>query len=184
MTGNRSYREQEITEKSGARSLLIIGAGSFSPEIDELARLCGYTDTAFLDDHPEEAYIRPVVGTMADIGKLRETYDTAIVALGNNEHRMKYHALLKEYHYNIPVLIHPTAYVSPDAELSPGCIIRTYAVVSRYVQLGEACILNIGALTDHHVVLGEGCHVMMGAVIRNKAVVPPLTKVPCNGVIE
>ena len=37
------------------KSLLIIGAGSFSPEVDELARLIGYTDIAFLDDNPDKA---------------------------------------------------------------------------------------------------------------------------------
>lgn len=36
-----------ITNKS---SLLIIGASSFSFEVDELAKFLGYTDIAFLDD--------------------------------------------------------------------------------------------------------------------------------------
>ena len=40
-------------------SLLIVGAGSFSTEVEELARLLGYTDIAFLDDHPEKALPRP-----------------------------------------------------------------------------------------------------------------------------
>lgn len=159
------------------KSLLIIGAGSFSPEVDELARLLGYTDTAFLDDNPSGAMSAPVIGTTADIAELRRRYDTAIVALGNNERRIKYHRILKENGYTVPTLIHPTAYISPDAEIAQGCIIRAKAVVSRYVKLGEATILNAGALIDHHVEIGEGCHILMGAVVRNMAKVEPLTRV-------
>ena len=159
------------------KSLLIIGAGSFSPEVDELARLVGYTETAFLDDNPDSAYSSPIIGTTADIERLREKYDTAIVALGHNRDRMRFHRELKRNGYTVPTLIHPTAYVSPDAAISPGCIIRAHAVVSRYVKLGEACIINVGALLDHHVEIGEGCHILMGAVIRGKVKVEPLTRV-------
>lgn len=52
-------------------SLLIIGAGSFSPEVEELASLVGYNDIAFLDDNPTAAYCSPVIGTTADIEKFR-----------------------------------------------------------------------------------------------------------------
>lgn len=165
-------------------SFLIIGAGSFSPEVEELAHLLGYTDIAFLDDNPGSAYCSPVIGTTADIEKLRSQYGTAIVALGNNETRLKYHNELKRCRYTIPVLIHPTAYVSPTAMIAPGCIIRAKAVVSRDVKMGEACILNIGALIDHHVEIGYGCHILMGAVVRNKAKVKPLTRVESLSLVQ
>jgi UDP-3-O-[3-hydroxymyristoyl] glucosamine N-acyltransferase len=165
-------------------SLLIIGAGSFSPEVEELASLVGYNDIAFLDDNPTAAYCSPVIGTTADIEKFRSQYDTAIVALGNNNTRIKYHEELKRCGYTIPVLIHPTAYVSPTATISPGCIIRAKAVVSRDVKIGEATILNVGALLDHHVEIGYGCHILMGAVVRNKAKVEPLTRVESLSLVQ
>ena len=166
------------------QKLLIIGAGSFSPEVEELAGLLGYTDIAFLDDNPSTAYCTPVIGTTADIASFRSKYDTAIVALGNNKTRMKYHEELKRCGYTIPTLIHPTAYVSPTAEIAPGCIIRAKVVVSRDVKLGEATILNVGALIDHHVEIGYGCHILMGIVVRNKAKVEPLTRVESLSLIQ
>lgn len=45
------------------KPLLIIGAGSFAAEVDELARLLGYNDIDFLDDHPDTARCLPVVGS-------------------------------------------------------------------------------------------------------------------------
>ena len=165
-------------------SLLIIGAGSFSPEVEEIANLIGYTDLAFLDDNPTKAYCSPVIGTMAEIGRLRAKYNTAIVALGSNIDRMRFHKILQDNNFNIPMLIHPTAYVSPTASISPGCIIRAKAVVSRDVKIGEASILNVGALIDHHVEIGYGCHILMGAVVRNKVKVTPLTRVESLSLVE
>ena len=165
------------------KTLLILGAGTFSTEVEELARLNGFTDIAFLDDSSTPCS-SPVIGMMDDIRALRGQYDTAIVALGNNENRKKYHGLLTAANYTIPILVHPTAYVSPDAVLSPGCIIRTHVVVSRYAKLGEGVIINVGGLIDHHCEVGEFSHILMGAVVRNSAKVAPMTWIPSNAVVE
>ncbi len=95
-----------MSELNNLSSLLIIGAGSFSTEVDELARLVGYTDIAFLDDKSPVA-----IGTMQDIGKMRERYDTSIVALGNNENRKRFREELVRHEFNISTLIHPTAFL-------------------------------------------------------------------------
>ena len=161
------------------KSLLIIGAGSFSVEVEELAMLLGYDSFDYVDDNAPKA-----VGKMADISALREKYDTAIVALGNNENRKKYTELLIENGYDVPILVHPTAYVSPDAKLSRGCIIRTHAVISRYAELGKGVIVNVGGLIDHHCIIGDYSHILMGAVVRNSIKVEPLTWVESNHVVQ
>lgn len=161
------------------KSLLVIGAGSFSTEVEELSRLCGYTNISFLDDKAPSA-----IGPLQDIGKVRNRYDTAIVALGNNENRKKYHEKLLLYNYKIPILIHPTAYISPDAVLSPGCIIRTHAVVSRYAKLSEGVIVNLGGLIDHHCEIGAFSMILPGAVVRNSVKIAPGTCVKANEVVE
>ena len=166
------------------KPLLIIGAGSFASEVEEMARLLGYSAIAFLDDHPDCARCSPVVGNMDDIVTMKARYTEAIVALGNNEARMKYHNIIKSAGFTVPVLIHPTAYVSPDAVLSPGCIVRAKAVVSRYARLGDACIINVGGLIDHDCVLGNGCHILMGAVVRNEVTLPEKTWIGANQVAE
>ncbi len=168
-----------MSELNNLSSLLIIGAGSFSTEVDELARLVGYTDIAFLDDKSPVA-----IGTMQDIGKMRKRYDTAIVALGNNENRKRFHEELVRYDFNIPTLVHPTAFVSPDAKLAPGCIVRTHAVVSRYAKLGEGVIVNIGSIIDHHCEIGAFSMILPGAVVRNSVKVDPGSWVIANEVVE
>lgn len=164
--------------------LLIIGAGSFSTEVEEMARLLGYDDIAFVDDNLEKALSYPVIGSMEKIERLRDKYDNAIVAMGNNKNRLYFHNILEELNFNIPVLIHPTAYVSPDAKLAPGCIVRTFAVIGRYAELGKATILNIGAKVDHHCIIGEGSHLLPNSVVRGSKTVEPLTWLNAGQVIQ
>ena len=166
------------------KKLLIVGAGGFAPEAEEIARLNGYTRIAFLDDHPQQARCAPVIGCMEDIPRLSQEYEEAIVALGNNQSRLALHKCLVDCGYRTPILIHPMAYVSPDSQVAPGCIIRAQAVVSRYAKLGQAVILNVGALVDHHCEIGEGSHILMGAVVRNEIRLPALTWLSSNHVAE
>ena len=165
------------------KSLLIIGAGNFPPEVEELAHLCGYDHFAFVDDNPA-ARCQPVIGPLKFLPTYKKDYPDAIVAFGNNQNRLLQTKALQDAGYHIPTLIHPTAYVSPDAEIAPGCIIRAKVVVSRYVKLGFATILNVGALIDHDVEIGEGSHILMGAVVRNMVKLPPMSRVESNQVVE
>ena len=166
------------------KKLLIVGAGSFAIEVEELARLVGYEDISFLDDSPETARVSPVIGNLEDLQFLRNQYDTAIVAFGNNALRMKWLDHLKEYGYSIPTLIHPRAYVSPDAVLQEGCIVRAMAMVGRYVHLGRGCIVNAAAVINHDCIVEDGCHCLIGSIIRNKRKVDAMTWVATGSLIE
>ena len=53
------------------KPLLIVGAGSFAGEVDELARLLGYTNIAFLDDNSIHARCSPVIGSFQDVIKMK-----------------------------------------------------------------------------------------------------------------
>lgn len=165
------------------KPLLIVGAGSFPPEVEELARLNGYDTFAYVDDDPE-ARCRPVIGSLAFLPAFKKDFPDAIAAFGNNSNRLLQTKALMDAGYHIPTLIHPTAYVSPDAEIAHGCIIRAHCVVSRYVKLGMATILNVGALIDHDVEIGEGSHILMGAVVRNMVKLPQMSRVESNQVVE
>ena len=165
------------------KPLLIVGAGNFPPEVEELARLNGYNTFAYVDDNPQ-ARCQPVIGPLSFLPTYKKEYPDAIVAFGNNPNRLLQTKVLMDAGYYVPILIHPTAYVSPEAEIAPGCIIRAHCVVSRYVKLGVATILNVGALIDHDVEIGEGSHILMGAVVRNMVKLPQMSRVESNQVVE
>ncbi|HJQ32537.1 MAG TPA: acyl-ACP--UDP-N-acetylglucosamine O-acyltransferase [Pyrinomonadaceae bacterium] len=51
--------------------------------------------------------------------------------------------------------IHPTAVVSPRAELAPGVRVGPYAVVEEHVQIGEGCEIGAHAVVKRFTSLGE-----------------------------
>jgi sugar O-acyltransferase (sialic acid O-acetyltransferase NeuD family) len=58
---------------------------------------------------------------------------------------------------------HPTAVVSPLAELGEGCIVGAGVVVGAATRIGSYVILNRGALVGHHTTIGDFVTVAPGA---------------------
>lgn len=153
------------------RKLLIIGSGMHGKVIEEIAKVCGYTHVAYLDDRDKCA-----------LGKIKEAeiflgdYETAFVSIGNNQIRADIVKMLSEMGYEIPTLIHPTAYVSPSATIGNGSVIEPHACINANVVVGNGVIVSIGAIVDHNACIGEYCHVDAGMTVKAGESVPKYTK--------
>lgn len=147
--------------------LLIAGAGGHGKVVADCAqqsRLWGAV--AFLDDRfPELSSVLawPVIGPLAVASTLLHDYPYLVVALGDNELRVR---LIRRYQaegFKIPIVVHPTATVSAYASVSPGSVICPHAVVNAGTSLADGVIVNTGALIDHDCCIGTGVHVSPGA---------------------
>lgn len=144
------------------KKLLIIGVGCHGKVIKEIAEDIGtFEKIEFVDDNSNEA-----IGKTADLTELHSKYDSAFVSIGNNELRSKLLSQLKEIGYDIPVLIHPTAYVSQSAVLGIGTVVEPKAIVNANTSIGEGCIISVGAIVDHNAEIGDFCHINAGAVVK------------------
>ena len=160
--------------------LLIIGAGGHGKVVKEIAESLGiYEEIEFVDDNDEVA-----IAQIAELGSLREAYADAIVAIGDNDIRKRVQEELVRLDFNIPVLIHGTAYVSPSATLGRGTVVEPKAVVNTGVVIGEGTIVTMGALVDHDASVGDFCHLNTGAIVKSCACVDSLTKVDSGEVIK
>ena len=110
-------------------------------------------------------------------------YENAIVGIGNNLFRNEMLDRLKKAGYQIPVLIHPTAYVSPSAIVSEGTVIEPLAIVNANSQVCKGCIISVGAIVDHNVVLEECVHVNAGAIVKAGARVVQNRKLEAGEVV-
>lgn len=163
---------------SEGKGLLILGAGGIGRVAKEVAEATGlYSKIDFLDDHPDKV---TVVGMLSDAALYSGVYKHALVALGDNELRVKWLTHLKDCGFGIPALIHPRAYVSPSAKISRGSIILANAIVNTNSLVEEGCIIGPGAIIDHDVSLGYGSLINSGAVVKPNSRLEPLTRLGCG----
>lgn len=120
-------------------NLIILGAGSHGQEVKELAQsLRVFRKISFLDDiHPERA-----IGSCKDFEQYLDEYPVAIPAIGDTVVRMRWMKELVKAGFVIPTLIHPTAIVSPSAEIGNGTVIFSNATISPGVSVGKGSIIS------------------------------------------
>lgn len=154
------------------KNLLILGAGGHGQVVKETAEAISYFDKIdFLDDYSELA-----IGKFSDYNNYINVYAYAFVGIGNNVARTKWIDQLIKAGFNIPVLIHPTAYISPTAVIETGTIVCARAVVNHNAKVKKNCIVSIGALLDHDSLINEGAHVNAGAIVKAGCTLEKLMK--------
>jgi acetyltransferase-like isoleucine patch superfamily enzyme len=148
--------------------LLILGAGQYGMVAEEIADSMGiFEGIAFLDDNNPAA-----LGKLCEYEKFRQEYSCAVAAIGNFEMRMQLIGRLTETGFEVPVLIHKRAYVSPSAVIGTGSFIEPMAVVHTAARVGKGCIVSSGTVINHNAVVGDGCHLNCCTVVRSTATVP------------
>lgn len=160
------------------KCLLIIGAGGHGKVVAEVAAACGYDNISFLDDNSEEA-----IGKINEMKAFGSQFENAFVGIGNNQFRNKMIKELLEIGYEVPVLIHPTAYVSKTAKISAGTVVEPLAIVNANSVIGKGCIVSVGAIVDHDTVLEDCVHVNAGAIVKAGAHVEENRKLEAGEVI-
>lgn len=171
--------------KGEIMKLLILGAGGHGKVVKEIAEAifnedgsAKYEKISFLDDNSPEA-----IGKLSDIEILLNEYPCAFVGIGNNAVRKAYIQKLEALGYEIPVLIHPTAYVSKSAKIEKGSVIEPKAIVNANSHIDVGCIISVGAIVDHDVEVGTCCHVNAGAICKAGSVIETERKLQAGEVV-
>ena len=87
--------------------------------------------------------------------KLVHAYDEVIVATGDNRLRQIRLQILEEYGIPIATIIHPSAIISPTAQVNCGITILAHAVIHTLARIGTGCIINTGAIVEHDCVVKD-----------------------------
>lgn len=161
-------KDEEAEDRIIPKRLLILGAGGHGKVVMDLAEQIGiYEQISFLDDaHIGETILgKPVVGSIADFHKLKEEYSDAIVAIGNNEVRLRLTNELLSIGYHVPTFVHKKAFVSDYVHIDVGSIVLANAVVHTGARIGRGSIINTGAIVEHDNQIGDGVHLSPGAIL-------------------
>lgn len=166
------------------QNLIIIGAGGLGREVYDLAIDTGaYAVRGFVDANPSAApEVAPVLGT-PDAYEIQPG-DVFICAIGNPTVRRKCVEQLQQRGAHFTTLIHPTAIVSPTAQIAQGCIIKPYVTIGSLACVGEHTVVQPHTTLEHDVRVGSFCLIgagsgMQGATTAaDSTILKPLTLVP------
>ena len=92
----------------------------------------------------------------------------AVIAVGDNREREVLFSTLKNVGFNIPTIIHPTAFVEKDVRLKDGNVICAGANIGAMASLGENCVLYTGSILDHEVEMGDNVFIAPGCRIAGR----------------
>lgn len=161
-------------------NLLILGAGQYGQVVRETAEAMGtFEKIRFLDDNNPNA-----VGKLADYARFQKDYGCVFVAMGNPTLRVQWLERLETVGFQLPVLIHPKAYVSPSAVIGCGTIVEPMTVVNTGAVVEKGTLLCAGCIVNHNAHIASCCQIDCGAVITAGAYVPDCTKVPSGTVYQ
>lgn len=54
--------------------------------------------------------------------------------------------------------VHPLAYVAPNVQLGPGCVVMPYVTMSAGSKLGRNCLMMVSCTIGHNNQIGDNCH--------------------------
>lgn len=150
--------------------LALCGAGGHALVVKELIELLGEFRVALIMvDRQYHASIRTEFSgiplhTPGDWNALRDQgIRHAALGIGNNAARDRLLAELVSAGFELPPLVHPTAFVSPSAQIGAGTTVLAGAVVGTKAILGKANIVNTSASVDHDCFLEDSVHIAPGA---------------------
>jgi sugar O-acyltransferase (sialic acid O-acetyltransferase NeuD family) len=155
----------------GMSKLLLVGGGGHCRAVLDVLWTLNIPIAGIIDVDPKlkEVLGVPVIGTDTDLPTLRETYDSALVTVGQIESavvRRHIFTTLEDVDFTMPVIISPHAHASSRARIHAGTVVMHHALVNAGAYVGKNCIVNTGAIVEHDAVVEDHCHISTAAVLN------------------
>lgn len=145
-----------------AGPVVILGAGGYAGVVRDCIGGSGHDLIGYLDDRPVEqtAVARcELLGRLDDLAVLARDHPglSAVIAVGDNMTRRR---IAQQAERQVPGLrwamaIHPSAIISPGAQIGAGTVIVAGSIVNNGCQLGRHVLINSGSVIDHDNRFGD-----------------------------
>jgi len=158
-----------------SREIIIVGAGSYSETVIELAEACGFQPIALYDDDEAkigcELFGIRIAGSVDDMLKSPINGRYFAAAIGSNSARRRILTKIRSLGGITPSLVHPRATISPSAALNHGVLVQSGSVVWTRVTVENDCILSPNTVIAHHSLIQEGCLISTLASVGSSVIV-------------
>ena len=154
--------------------LAFYGAGAMGREFKYTADETGeWPETVFIDDHAaaESLLGCPVMGFHTFRKRCSAADTRFVITIGEPKIRKEAFDRMKEAGYEGARLVHPDAYVSPDAEVGEGAVIGPDVFIGSQAKIGKNFYGAKGASVGHDAVIGDHTRVGVGAFIGGHTVI-------------
>lgn len=148
--------------------LCVFGASGHGKVVAEAAAQSGFELLGFLDDddarwgHSFQGL--PIFGGLGAVAGLPPEARVAL-GIGDNRARREVFLRLAAQQARLVTVVHPSASVSPSAEVGEGGYVGPLAVIHVDARIGRGCIMNSGSVVEHDAVIGDWAHVSPNAAL-------------------
>lgn len=159
-------------------SIAVIGASGHGMVVRDciLANSETMNFVGFFDDNTN---LQNIIGNVVDIDEHKEY--SYIVAIGDAEIRER---IVNAHHLNWTAVIHPSAVVSPSAEIGEGTVVMPGAIINVRAKIGKHCIINSGAIVEHDNVIEDFAHISVGTKLGGNVHIGKSTWVGIGAVVK
>lgn len=162
------------------KKLVLIGAGGHGKVVAETAEACGYSDIVFVDQNwpgqQKNGRWSIIASADGNVSSLK------FCSIGHNDIRAQ--IFEKQKLWNSPVLLHPSAIISPTVQLGAGTLAVAGVIINADVTAGVGTILNTACSVDHDCKLGDFVHISPGARLAGKVSVGSRSWIGIGAVIK
>jgi len=141
--------------------IYIVGAGTYGEAMCELAEILGYTVKGFYDEDNNKLNTSvmgaDVIGKFSHLNECEINNKNFIVAIGNNSTRLNLMTKINEFGGITPTLIHPSAIISPSAQIGKGVYIQANSFIWTKVRIDDFSIISPNVVIAHHSTVGKAC---------------------------
>ena len=154
--------------------LALFGAGAIGREFKLMADGSEeWDEVVFIDDHAEteQLYGCPVYRFQQFRTRFSPEEARFIIAIGEPKFRLEAFERMKRAGYAGGRLIHPSASISPDAEIGEGTAVCHDAFVGSQARIGRNCYLSRNVSVGHDAAVGDHTRLGVNAFVGGHAAI-------------
>ena len=193
---------------SQSTHLILMGGGGHASVVADAAIAAGWILGGVLDDSPEpeiqgmtvehrnastpkaRKFDDPSPVRLGSIRELKQILASASAgverkvhaAVGDNSLRAQWLNMVEEQRR--ATILHPSAVISPSAEIEAGVFVGPLAVINARARIGAGAIVNSAAVIEHDCVIGEFAHIAPRAVLCGRVTVGPRTLLGAGSIMR
>lgn len=158
--------------------IILVGGGGHCKSCIDVIEQRNTFRIAGIIDCPEKLHDKllgyDVIGSDADLLNMTKKFKHFLITIGQISTPQKRRDLfdrIKRHGAKFPVIISPTAYVSPHATIGEGTIVMHQACINAGASIGANCIINSQALIEHDAVVADHCHISTGSILNGNVTI-------------